>query len=225
MVEGSFNAAVRRREKGSARRHSAAHALAATAAATLAVVVATMLCACMGGGGKGKDKPHEVDLTALLVVLPGTYDNVAQAEADARNAVHDPHDAVALTLTHVTAQRLGHYTYYAQETAADDPRRVLSQKMYSFKFDDKRGIIETVYELNEPLRWRDGQLHKELFNSMMTTDVQAEGCQLFWKKKEDGFEARHDQKACPDPGGDAKPQIEFNGATLTIGDYKFHKAH
>ena len=199
-----------------------AFAAAAAAAGTLALVAA-MLCACMGGGGHG-DKPQEVDLTALLVVLPGTYDNTAQAEADARSGARDPHDAVALTLTHVTAQRLGHYVYYAQETAADDPRRVLTQKIYAFKFDDKRGIIETVYELVEPLRWRDGQLHKELFNSMMTTDVQAEGCQLFWKKKDNGFVATHDEKACPDPDGGAKPQIEFHGGMLTIGDYKFRKA-
>jgi CpeT/CpcT family (DUF1001) len=224
MVEVSFSDTVRGHGRRGARRR-VAPAATAVAAATLAVAAA-MLCACMGGGGKGgHDKAKEVDLTALLVVLPGTYDNSAQAEADARSGARDPHDAVTLTLTHVTAQRLGHYVYYAQETAADDPRRVLSQKMYSFKFDDKRGIIETVYELAEPLRWRDGQLHKELFNSMMTTDVQAEGCQLFWKKKDNGFEARHDQKACPDPGGDSKPQIEFNGGMLTIGDYKFRKAH
>lgn len=199
----------------------------AAAAASGLAVAAAMLCACMGEGGKGGhgDKPHELDLTALLVVLPGTYDNAAQAEADVRNNVRDPHDAVALTLTHVTAPRLGHYVYYAQETAADDPRRVLSQKMYSFKFDEKRGIVETVYELVEPLRWRDGQLNKDLFNSMMTTDVQTEGCQLFWKKKDNGFVATHDQKVCPDLGGGTKPQIEFNGGMLTIGDYKFRKAH
>jgi len=225
MVEGSFTVTVRGRARRGARRRVAIPATAGAAAAL--AIVAAMLCACMSQGGKDghSDKAKEVDLTALLVVLPGTYDNAAQAEADARSGARDPHDAVALTLTHVTAPRLGHYVYYAQETAADDPRRVLSQKMYSFKFDEKRGIIETVYELVEPLRWRDGQLNKDLFNSMMTTDVQAEGCQLFWKKKDNGFEARHDQKACPDPGGDAKPQIEFNGGMLTIGDYKFRKAH
>jgi len=227
MVEGSCDDAVPGRERRNARRRVATPAATTARAVAGLAVAAAVLGACMGGGGKDGhgDKAKEVDLTALLVVLPGTYDNAAQAEADARSGARDPHDAVALTLTHVTAPRLGHYVYYAQETAADDPRRVLSQKMYSFKFDDKRGIIETVYELVEPLRWRDGQLNKDLFNSMMTTDVQAEGCQLFWKKKDSGFEARHDQKACPDAGGGTTPQIEFNGSMLTIGDYKFRKAH
>ena len=75
------------------------------------------------------------DLTSLLAVLPGRYDNTAQVEADARNGVHPGHDAVALTITHVYTPRLGHYVYYAQETAADNPLRVLSQKMYGFQVD------------------------------------------------------------------------------------------
>ena len=81
-----------------------------------------------------------------------------------------------------------------------------SQKVYSFKFDEKRGIVETLYQLVEPLRWRDGQLNKDVFSSIDTEDVQAEGCQLLWKKKDAGFVATHDPKVCPDPEeGDADP--------------------
>ncbi len=146
----------------------------------------------------------------LLAVLPGRYDNIAQAELDARTGVRPAHVAVALIITHVYAPRLGHYVYYAQETAADDPRRVLSQKMYSFEFDDKRGIVETLYEFVEPLRWRDGQLNKDLFTSVVTEDVQPEGCQLLWKKKDAGFVASHDPKACPEPAGATLTQAELN---------------
>jgi CpeT/CpcT family protein DUF1001 len=171
-------------------------------------------------------KVTETQMLALLAVLPGTYDNSAQAELEARNGARPAHVAVALTITHVFAPRLGHYVYYAQETAADDPRRVLSQKIYSFQFDDKRGIIETLYQLVEPLRWRDGQLNKDLFTSLVTEDVQAEGCQLMWKKKDDGFVATHDPKVCPDPGGGAAvTQAEFNAGVLTVVDYKFRKIH
>jgi hypothetical protein len=166
-----------------------------------------------------QERVQEGELTALLAVLPGSYDNHAQAELDVRNGSPTAHDAVTLTITHVETPRLGHYVYYAQETAVDDPNRVLSQKMYSFKVDEKRGIVETLYELNEPLRWRDGQRDKELFTSMMKSDVQAEGCQLLWKKKDAGFAATHDPKACPGGG----TQAEFAAGILTIGDYKFRK--
>jgi len=175
-----------------------------------------MLCACAT-----HEQQQQGELLQLLAVLPGNYDNIAQADNDASTGVRPAHDAVALSITHVETPRLGHYVYYAQETAADDPNRVLSQKMYSFKVDEKRGIVETLYELNEPLRWRDGQRNKELFTSMMTSDVQAEGCQLLWKKNETGagFTAAHDPKACPGGGVLA----EFSGGVLTVGDYKFRK--
>jgi CpeT/CpcT family (DUF1001) len=217
MADASFEAADRR-ERRSARCRRLVPA--AAVAASIIAVAAAMLCACTD-----QEKVHEGELTQLLALLPGTYDNAAQAELDARTAVRNPHDPVALTITHVQASRLGHYVYYAQETAADDPRRVLSQKMYGFRVDEKRGIVETVYELNEPLRWRDGQLNKDLFSSMLTSDVQTEGCQLFWKKKDSGFVATHDPKVCPDAGGGAAREIEFNGGNLTIGDYKFRKSH
>jgi hypothetical protein len=177
-------------------------------------------------GCTDQTKVHEGELTGLLAVLPGHYDNTAQAEADARNHAHPPHDAVALTITHVYTPRLGHHVYYAQESAPDDPRRVFSQKMYSFTVDEKRGIVETMYEFVEPLRWRDGQQNKELFTSVVMDDVQPEACQLLWKKKGEGFVATHDPKVCPDEGGGTVvPQAEFEGGVLTIGEYKFRRVH
>ena len=186
-----------------------------------ALAVLLLLCGCTD-----QTKVHEGELTELLAVFPGRYDNSAQADADVRNHVHPPHDAVALTITHVYTPRLGHHVYYAQETAADDPRRVFTQKMYSFTVEEKRGIVETMYELVEPLRWRDGQQNKDMFTSIVTEDVQAEGCQLIWKKKEAGFVATHDPKVCPDAsGGAVVPQAELTSGVLTIGEYKFRRAH
>jgi hypothetical protein len=177
------------------------------------------------GGCTDQTKVHEGELTELLAVFPGHYDDTAQVEADTRAHTH-PHDAVALTITHVYTPRLGHHVYYAQETAADDPRRVFSQKMYSFAVDEKRGIVETLYELAEPLRWRDGQQNKDMFTAMVIEDVQPEACQLLWKKNDAGFVATHDPKVCPDAGhGAILHQAEFEGGVLTIGEYKFRRVH
>ena len=188
------------------------------ASAVLAAVLALAACSDQG-------KVHEEELTQVLALLPGHYDNGAQADADARSGLRSGHDKVALVVAKVYTPRLGHHVFYAQEMAGDDPRRVLSQKMYGFELDDKRGIVETVYEFVEPLRWRDGQLNKDLFTSVVTEDVQAEGCQLLWKKVPDGFEARHDPKVCPDPGGSAAPpQATLSVGALSIGEYKFRKS-
>lgn len=195
---------------------------ALTAGRQAAALAATLLA--LGGCGTAEQRAHEGELTQLLAVLPGTYDNSMQAEIDAHSGAHPAHDAVTLTITHVFTPRLGHYVYYAQETAADDPRRVLSQTMYSFQVDPKRGIVQTLYKFVEPLRWRDGQKDKDLFTSLVVEDVQVEGCQLLWKHKDQGFVATHDPRICPDGGGAAKVQAELSGGVLTLGDYKFRKS-
>jgi hypothetical protein len=188
-----------------------------------AVVLGTVL-AVLSGCKQDKSKVNEGELTQLLALLPGEYDNRAQAELEARNGVRPAHDAVTLVITRVFTPRLGHHIYYAQEIAADDPRRVLSQQMYSFEVDEKRGIVETMYEFVEPVRWRDGQQNKDLFTSVMTEDLQAEGCVLLWKRDGARFIATHDPKVCPDPAGSAAvTRAEFSLGSLTIGDYKFRK--
>ena len=185
---------------------------------TLAAVLSLNACT-------DQAKVHEDEMTGLLALLPGRYANGAQVEEDVRTGARPVHDNVALVVAHVYSPRLGHHIFYAQEMAADDPRRVLSQKMYGFDVDEKRGIVETVYELVDPLRWRDGQLHAEMFTAMVPEDVQAEGCQLLWKKTPDGFIANHDPKVCPDPvAAGAPPQAALKIGALTIGDYKFRKA-
>jgi hypothetical protein len=197
-------------------RRGAPLTAACLAAACLAAVVV------LGGCASKEPKVTDADLTRLLALLPGRYDNLAQAESDARNGVHPAHVGVLLVIMHVFTPRLGHYVYYAQETAADDARRVLSQKMYSFQLDEKRGIVETVYEFIEPLRWRDGS--KDLYTGVQLEDVQAEGCQLLWKSMDTGWVARHDPKICPDAGGEtAPPQVALGVGTLDMGDYKFRK--
>ena len=198
-----------------------AHSRGARRAAVPALAVLLLL-----GGCTDQTKVHEADLAQLLAVFPGHYDNTAQVEADTRANAHPPHDAVALTIIHVYTPRLGHHVYFAQETAADDPRRVFSEKMYTFAVDEKRGIVETLYEFVEPLRWRDGQQNKDMFTGVTTEDVQPEACQLLWKKKDAGFVATHDPKVCPDAGhGALLPHAELEAGVLTIGDYKFRRVH
>jgi CpeT/CpcT family (DUF1001) len=193
----------------------------AAAGAALGCGVLLALGGCAAGN---KPKEKESDLLLMLTMLPGRYDNTVQAELDARNNTHPAHESVLLIITHVYTPRLGKYVYYVQESAADDPRRVLSQKMYGFQLDEKRGIVQTLYEFNEPGRWRDGYLSKDLFTSVQMEDVQPEGCALIWKKKGDGFVAAHDPKVCPDSAAaTAAPQMELTAGALAVGDYRFRK--
>jgi hypothetical protein len=191
-----------------------AAALALTAGCAAA---AALLGACVHGGGKHS----ESEMLALLTLLPGRYDNSAQVELDTRTGIRPVHDAIVLVIVRVHTPRLGRNVYYAQEMAADDPLRVFSQKMYSFAYDDKRGTVETVYEFVDPRRWRDGQQNPDVFTSVETEDVQAEGCAILWKKSAAGFVGNHDGKICPESPA---ARIELDVGTLTIGDYKLRKS-
>ncbi|TLZ30076.1 MAG: hypothetical protein E6K25_08700 [Gammaproteobacteria bacterium] len=198
-------------------RAATARAAATAMAAATALAIFGLLGACAD-----ESKLRESEMIQLLALLPGRYDNSEQAASDAGRGARPPHDLIALIIVKVYTPRLGHHLFYAQEMAADDPRRVMSQKMYSFRVDEKRGIVETVYQFVEPLRWRDGQRNTELFTSVVTEDVQAEGCQLLWKKSGERFIATHDPGVCPDAAG-AAPQAELAAGVLSIGDYKFRK--
>ncbi len=193
-----------------------AFAAASAMAAATAIAALGLLGACAD-----QTKLRESELTQLLGWLPGRYDNTAQADSDAQRGVQPPHDRIALIIVKVYTPRLGHHVFYVQEMAADDPRRVMSERLFSFEVE-KRGILESVYTFAEPLRWRDGQRNIELFTSVVTEDVQGEGCQLLWKKSGERFIATHDPGVCPDAPG-AAPQAELAAGVLSSGDYKFRR--
>lgn len=187
------------------------------AAALLAVVG-------VAGGCADQQKVREEELGELIAWLPGRYDNTAQVAEEAKQAGHPGHEAIALLIMPVSASRLGHHVFFVQESAANDPRRVMGSSMFSFDTDEKNGIVGLVYEFNEPVRWHDGLQHPELFNGLMTEDVTSAGCEFIWKKKGDEFIASHDPKRChstlPQTGQNA---AELTPNTFSIGAYHYRR--
>jgi len=191
-------------------------------------VVASLVAALGALGCSGQTKLREAELTQLLSWLPGTYESVPQADRDAAG-VRPTHEHVALVVARVFAPRLGHHSLYAQEMAADDPRRVMSERMFSFSVDEKRGIVESVYTFVEPLRWRDGQQNTVLFTSVQPEDVQSvAGCELVWKKGAGRFTAAVDPERCHAPGAAAPgvagmPAAELTAEFFTFDGYQFRR--
>lgn len=139
-----------------------------------------------------KPKKEEVFLGQLAAMLPGSYDNIAQSRRDA------DHPGVRLMVVPVQAPLVGDNVFYVQEMAADDLRRVFSQKLWVLNVVPKREqAVLTQLELKEPLRWRDGQNNRDLFRSMLMQDVRARpGCDLLWQRDGEGFKAVLQANAC-----------------------------
>jgi CpeT/CpcT family (DUF1001) len=174
-------------------------------AALLCLLAALAAC----GGCTSQTKLHENDMGELLAALPGHYENAGQQ--------------VALDVVHVFTPRLGHYVVYARESAANDPGRIMSQKMWSFSVEEKRGIVAIVYTFADPLRWRGGLESPDIFTVVMKDDVKhVAGCELLWKKGPGRFSGAPDPAHCL---AAASPQsgLELTADTLTAGGVEFRR--
>lgn len=177
------------------------------------------------GGCADQGKQREAELTDLLSWLQGSYDNRAQVESEARQSGHAPHERIALLIIPVYVPRLGKHVLYAQESAADDPRRVMSERLFSFDIDEKRGIVGLVYDFVEPRRWRDGQNNPEIFTSVVTQDVSPSGCELLWHRAGQQFVGNVDPHRCRvPPGGPAGDAAELGPDYLNVAGFQFRRS-
>ena len=86
----------------------------------------------------------------------------------------------------VQAPLVGDHVFYVQEMAADDPRRVLSQRLYVLNsVPDSESSAMTQLDFAEPSRWRNGHENRDLFRGLLMQDLRVRtGCDLLWKKSE-----------------------------------------
>jgi hypothetical protein len=145
----------------------------------LGAVLALLAGSCVSG-----PKPEEVFMAQLLATLPGSYDNLAQSRATG-------HAPLRLMIAPVEAPLVGDHVYYVQEMAADSPTRVLAQRLYVVNpVPDEEMAVLTQVDLIEPLRWRDGHLKRNLFQSMLMQDLRVRaGCDLLFKRDKATFVA------------------------------------
>jgi hypothetical protein len=196
----------------------------------LGAAVASLMCACAAGGQKKKAQP-EVELAQITRWLPGTYNNMAQHEADVK-AGRPPHEALEIVIVPIDSPIMGAHAFYLQEMAADDPRRVMVQQVLSFEVTDKKGQIrESVATLVEPRRWREGYLTPELLTAMVTEDLSPmSGCDLFWKRTDAGFVGANDPLRChsSDRTSDAAARnelrAELKSTELSLSEQSFDES-
>ena len=174
------------------------------------LVVAALLSAlAVLGGCASQAKLREADMAELLAALPGHYENATQQ--------------LAFDVVHVYTPRLGHYVLYSRESAANDPGRIMSQKMLSFSIDDKRGIVATVYTFVDPLRWRGGLESPDIFTVVMKDDLKrVPGCELLWKKSPGRFTGAADPEHCLSAAS-SQPTLAVTADSLTAGGLELRR--
>jgi hypothetical protein len=149
-------------------------------------------------------KQEEAQFLELLHALPGDYDNLTQTEAE--NGAQ--HTAVVLSIKPLEVQSLGRLVLLARESAANDKRRVLAQRIWTLERDKQHRIVQHVFIFKEPQRWAQSVEEPELLQALLPDDLtQLSGCELIWTKTATGFSAATRPNAC-------RPSAEHEGLLL-----------
>ena len=160
--------------------------------------------------------------------LPGTYDNRAQVDDDLKRNIVDVHAPIELNIVPAASPIIGTDIYYVQQNDAMNPRRVLSQQLYSFeKSADDKAIAHTIYTFKEPERWVRGHDQPDIFKSLVRDDLSAAtGCELKWEFKQERFTGHSSAVSCHGAGGSgahtrSEVQIELTATQLKLAERAF----
>jgi hypothetical protein len=188
----------------------------------VAIALAVLaLSACAGEMKRGK-----ADLAQIEEWLPGRYDNTEQAQEDARQG-RDVHTALTLSVVPIDVPLFSEHTYYVQENAADDPRRVTSQRLVTFEVVKGGRILQSYWSLAEPARWRSAAQNPELFQSMMFRDAtRVAGCDVAWKRDGARFVGSNELASCRVNSaalGSVRMQVrtELSPDTLSVAELSY----
>jgi hypothetical protein len=183
-------------------------------------LLVVVLLSGLGGEARASDnKKDEADFVALLKILPGDYDNLAQTESEEGGK----HAAVVLSIKPLNVQTVGKLVMYVRETAADDPRRLLAQRIWTLERDKQHHFVQRVYMFKEPQRWIHAGDDPLLMQSLLPDDIsQLVGCEVLWTKTDTAFVGAIRSQGCraaSSAGGVLiETGAELNGDDLTMNE-------
>jgi len=141
----------------------------------LICVVLALLASCASEAKRG-----EADLAQLLDWYPGRYSS----------------GTLELRIVRIYAPLIGDFAFYQQESAADDPGRIVMQRVVAFE-RVKASIVQTTWSLAEPARWRNAYSDPDVFKGLQSQDfAPMPGCELVWSMKEGRFTGVGSQRTC-----------------------------
>lgn len=148
-------------------------------------------------GCADQPKKQDIELGELVDLVAGHYDTIAQVRSEGAQGAA-PREALLLAIVPVRATLIGDAVFYMQESAANDPRRVISQQLLSFQVAQGVPVlVASPLALVEPGRWRDGDRNPDLFRSVLPQDIRPlGGCEITWRKVAGGFDGATDPSHC-----------------------------
>jgi hypothetical protein len=218
-----LRAALRASVRG-APRVSVRSALRVSVRAALGAVLRSALlwplaaCCLAALAGCASEAAHRrSELAELMRRLPGEYANHSHPQAN----VAAPEVGVDLLIAPMRSTVFGDNSFYVRESVADDPRRVLGQRIWLFALNKDGQILQVIYLFKEPQRWLEAVDNPELLLALIPGDLSAlSSCTLIWTKTGTEFDGSTKSKSC-EPGKKAEGSLVeqamvLNGDELDI---------
>jgi len=175
-------------------------------------------------GCAGHDRRAPLQLKTLTERLPGTYDNAAQVAQEVARGAANPHLALTLRVAPAHAITVSDNLYYVRETIAADPRRVLSQRLWTLSEDPKHGrILQSLYVFKDPLRWARAAEDPEMLVALTPDDLEPlQGCELAWTETDGLLRAvaagEHCRPEALKEGMLLEQRMTLHGDELSLGE-------
>jgi hypothetical protein len=162
---------------------------------------------------------REEELAVLAARLPGDYDNLAQVKAEAASA-GTGHAAMRLRISALSVPIVSQYVFHVRETAADDPRRVIAQSIWTLSLLGDQ-LVQSRYQFAEPERWRTAD--PAVLRALLPRDLRLlGGCELRWTRAGTDMNATGKLGSCRDTQAGAEggellvEQWQIQGEQLSI---------
>ncbi|MEZ5498363.1 MAG: chromophore lyase CpcT/CpeT [Steroidobacteraceae bacterium] len=152
------------------------------------------LAGALAAGCANQQELGREQLAQLLTWYPGQYDNRAQFEAQG-SAKRREH--IVLHIQRIYAPRIGRNVYFERELSADNPERMVGERIVSFDVADDGRIVQSQYRFTDPGRWRGAASNPDMFKALIDTDFEPlSGCELEWQRRDELFVGENDRKRC-----------------------------
>jgi CpeT/CpcT family protein DUF1001 len=160
-----------------------------------------------------KSKEQEAQYLSFLKLLPGSFDNLTQADESAGQI-----QPVILSIRPLDVQLIGKLVMLVRETAANDPKRLLAEHIWTVDQDQEKNIVQHVYQFKEPQRWIHGDNDPMLLQSLLPDDLmKMGGCEIYWTKSDNGFSGSVRPHTCRPNSSEEGHLVEI-AAELTADD-------
>jgi hypothetical protein len=167
------------------------------------------------------------DFAGLLGLLPGTYQNFTQANADKNAGIDPAHGKELLTVIELEAQVLAEHVYYVVEASAEDSHRIFSERLWVLEQAKGAVAIQSVYSFVQPERWRAGLTSPELFQALVPSDVRRlSGCEVIWHRNSVAYTGANNGLTCTLSAGADEPnyhlvqQLWLGGEQFSISEVR-----